>query len=437
MSLQKDFESFLSDIEPSSSIVQLTSAAQNNLRTYLDGHKEYADVCENTFLSGSYAKHTAIRPAKDDDNRDVDIVVETSHDTSSNSADVIIELRDALLDSSRYSSAHLQTHSVGINLSKLDIDVVPLASDGTNWFIGNVDDGSWSKTDPKGHLEWSTQTNEEHNGAYKPTVKILKWWRRGNCPIGERWPKGITLEKIIADCFPEDVSRYEDILIGVFQNIVEEYETDVAMGLVPQIEDPKIPENDLASSYSLSDFQGFIEGIESALEILNEEGSTNATWRKILGDRFPKGAGPASASLSKACLLPLDEALHVAHRQTPPWPISARKPSLIIVADVAFPDGHIERITDNDSVIPKECSIDYRVCRSRALSGLPVRWEVVNTGEEAYKAKCPRGEFETSNIPQGGRHEETAYAGRHYVKAYVIKKGRCIAFSKEFFINVE
>ena len=102
MSLQKDFESFLSDIEPSSSIVQLTSAAQNNLRTYLDGHKEYADVCENTFLSGSYAKHTAIRPAKDDDNRDVDIVVETSHDTSSNSADVIIELRDALLDSSRY-----------------------------------------------------------------------------------------------------------------------------------------------------------------------------------------------------------------------------------------------------------------------------------------------------------------------------------------------
>lgn len=422
MSLQKDFESFLSDIEPSQSTVQSISTAQNNLRSYLDGHGDYAEICESTFLSGSYAKHTAIRPAKDDDNRDVDIDVETSHDISSNSTDVMIELRDALLDSSRYSSAHLQTHSVGINLSKLDIDVVPLASDGTNWFIGNVDDGSWSKTNPRGHLEWSTQTNKEHNGTYKPTVKILKWWRREKCPKEERWPKGITLEKIIADCFPEGVSQYEDILIGLFQNIVEEYETDVSMGLVPQIEDPKIPDNDLASSYSLSDFQGFINGIKSALEILNEEGSTNTAWRKILGDRFPKSANSASSSSPNACLLPIDEALHVAHRQTPPWPISVYKPSLIVVADVTFPDGHTKRITDNDSVIPKECSIDYRACRSRALLGLPVKWEVVNTGEEAYEAKCPRGEFEPSNIPQGGRHEETAYAGRHFVKAYVIKK---------------
>lgn len=437
MSLQKDFESFLSDIEPSSSTVQSISSAQNNLRSYLEGHENYADVCEDTFLSGSYAKHTAIRPAKDDDNRDVDIVVNTNHDTTSNSADVIIELRDALLDSSKYESALLQSHSVGISLSKLDIDVVPLATDGSCWYIGDIDNGNWVKTDPKGHLEWSSQVNKEHGGKYKPVVKILKWWRREKCPDEERWPKGITLEKIISDCFPEDVSHYEDIVIGVFQNLIDEYKLDISMGLVPQIEDPSVPGNDLASGYSISDFQGFINEVESALKILNEEGSTNTSWRKVLGDRFPSGQARSSASLSTIKLMSLEDALRVSHRQSPPWKIVARKPSLIVAADVTFPDGSIERISDNDALIPKGCQIDYKVCRSRALSGLPVRWEIVNTGQEAYDANCPRGEFEISNITQGGRHEETAYSGRHYVKAYVLKNGRCVAYSKEFFINVE
>lgn len=437
MSLQKDFESFLSDIEPSSSTVQLISSAQNSLRSYLEGHESYVDVCEDTFLSGSYAKHTAIRPAKDDDNRDVDIVVNTNHDITSNSADAIIELRDALLDSSKYESARLQSHSVGISLSKLDIDVVPLATDGGDWYIGDIDNGNWTKTDPKGHLEWSSQVDKEHDGKYKPVVKILKWWRREKCPDGERWPKGIALEKIVSDCFPEDVSHYEDIVIGVFQNLVDEYKLDISMGLVPQIEDPSVPGNDLAAGYSIADFRGFINEVESALKILNEEGSTNTSWRKVLGGRFPSGQTHSSASLSTIRLMSLEDALRVSHRQSPPWKIIARKPSLMVAADVTFPDGSTERISGNDALIPKGCQIDYKVCRSRVLAGLPVRWEIVNTGQEAYDANCPRGEFEISNITQGGRREETAYSGRHYVKAYVLKNGRCVAFSKEFFINVE
>ena len=437
MSVQGNFESFLSDIEPSSSIVQTISTAQVSLRDYLNSHDEYGEVCDNTFLSGSYAKHTSIRPAKDDDNRDVDIIVNTTHDISSNSANAIIELRDALLNSSKYSSAHLQTHSVRINLSKLNIDVAPLASDGESWFIGNLDNGNWSKTDPKGHVEWSTQTNKDHDGKYKPAVKILKWWRQQNCPEGEKWPKGITLEKIISDCYPEDVSHYEDIVIELFQNIVDEYKIDVSMGLVPQIEDPKVPENDLASGYSASDFQGFLTGVETALNILNEEGSTNASWRKVLGDRFPSESAPASSAPSTTCLMPISEALRVPHRQKPTWQFAVKKPSLMVAADVEYPDGHTERIHTDDSVIPKGCSIDYKVCRPRTLSGLPVHWQIVNTGEEAYAANCPRGEIEPSNIRQGGRHEKTAYSGRHYVKAFVLKNGRCVAFSREFFVNVE
>ena len=79
MSINDDFKTFLHDIEPSETTVNQISAAHRSLRNYLSSHEDYADVYIDSFLSGSYAKHTAIRPAKDDDNRDVDIDVETRH----------------------------------------------------------------------------------------------------------------------------------------------------------------------------------------------------------------------------------------------------------------------------------------------------------------------------------------------------------------------
>ena len=117
--------------------------------------------------------------------------------------------------------------------------------------------------------------------------------------------------------------------------------------------------------------------------------------------------------------------------------MACQRPGVIVVADVTYPDGKRERITTNDRVIPKKCEIDYKVLRPLSLATAKVKWQVVNTGAEAQAANQPRGEFNDSNIEKGGRHESTAYRGRHYVQCFLIKNGRCAAYSKEFFINVE
>ena len=435
MSLQDDFKTFLSDIEPSKSTVDSIASAHDSLRSYLEQHEDYSKRCIKTYLSGSYAKHTCIRPAKDDDHRDVDVVVETDYETVSDSADVIIELRDALLESSKYDSAHLQTHSVGIELSKIDIDVVPLASEGERRFIGCIDDASWTETNPKGHIDWSTEVNKEHNGKYKPVVKIMKWWRREKCPDDRRWPKGITLEKIIADNFPDGDALYEDLVIGLMENIVDSLSEDVEKGLVPAVIDPVLDTNNLAAGYTNADFSSFLSAIEECLDVIQEHGSCNDSWREILGSRFP--VSTKNQSNSTLALMPTASALCVSHRQQPPWPITKKKPGVIVIAEVTFPDGHVERISNNGRTIPKNCGIDYLVLRSKGLSSLTAKWQVVNTGAEAYAATCPRGGFENSNIRNGGRHEATAYTGRHYVQCFLIKNGVCVAHSNEFFINVE
>lgn len=436
MSLSDDFNSFLSDIEPSKTTVNEIVRAHTNLRDYLETAEGFGDHCESTFLSGSYAKHTAIRPVKDEDNRDVDVDVESDYTVFDDATEVLEGLRDSLRLNENYSSAEVQRHSVGIQKANLDIDVVPLAQLGDSWYIGDSENGTWKKTNPKGHKQWSSDFNQEHFRKYKPIVKMMKWWRREHCPEDVRWPKGITLEKLIADNFPSSDGTYDELLISLFDSIITSYATDIAMGLVPFIDDPSLSGNDLADGYSFEDFKDFYDKVGEHSDLLGQEGSDNNVWRTIFGNRFPKGSSNSVNELSPDVFTPISEALVVSHRQPRIWHFSVHKPRLIIIADVVFPDGAKKTISSNDMVIPKGCKITYRVLRAPSLANRTVKWQIVNTGDDARANNCLRGEIEDSNRTNGARFEETAYVGRHYVQCFLLKAGNVVAFSKEFFINV-
>lgn len=436
MSIREDFSTFLSDIEPSKTTVDEISSAQNALRDYLATHKSYTSCYKETYLSGSYAKHTAIRPVKDDDNRDVDIVVETSHTINDDAAEVLKELRDALAECDKYSSASVQTHSVGVQLSKLDIDVVPLATSGSRWYIGNRVNDSWKETNPRGHKGWSTEFNQAHDNRFKPVVKIFKWWRREHCPKDSRWPKGITLEKIIADNFPADTAPYDDLVSSVFRSIIDSYSENLDDGDIPCIEDPSLPGNDLAEGYSIDDFNAFCDEIRRAIDLIDQNGSCNDTWRSILGNRFPAGDSKTVSSLSTQRYLPIEQALVVKWRKPCPWPIKARGFGIQISAEVIDGNGKTFSISNNGEAISKGCKITYHALRSSRLPTHTMMWQIVNTGKEALQDNCPRGEIAEANLKNGSRVETTAYVGRHYVQCFAIRNGECIARSKEFFINV-
>lgn len=437
MSINEDFKKFLSDIEPSGSTVKEISSTQQSLRDYLSSHEVYSKHHLTTYLSGSYAKHTAIRPAKGDENRDVDIIVETNYTIAENSAEVLRELRDVLLESDKYSSARLQTHSVGIQLSNLDIDVVPLVVKDGVYYIGNSETGEWKRTNPKRHKEWSSEVNGEHDGKYKPVVKIIKWWRREHCPEGVRWPKGITLEKMIADNFPEESAPYDDLVMSVFRSMHDCYADDIEAGSVPVIRDPALSENNLALGYCIDDFRDFDAKVQSVIGLLDGEGSTDESWREILGGRFPSGSTKQAFSLSETVYMPVGKAVTVGWRDELPWPLKVKGFGIQIMAEAETADGQKYVIHNNDQPIPKGCEIIYHALRRPTIPDDCIRWQIVNTGEEAAAVKCLRGEIVDTNEKKGSRKESTAYTGRHYVQCFAVLGGRCIARSKEFFINVE
>lgn len=436
MAKQADFDAFLKNIEPSPTTVSYISSIQTNMRGYLKDHKNYKNIHTDTFLSGSYAKHTSIRPVAGDSKRDVDIVVVTGYSCDKNSTDVLNELRDTLAEKSDYSSAKVQHHSVGINMSGVSVDVVPVITDDNDdllYYIGDLETGDWSASDPKGHKVWSTEVNKNNNGKYKPLVKIFKWWRRVNCPMDRKFPKGIVLEKIIADNLGDCSLSTEDFFIGTMQNIISTYKEDyVSQGVNPVIDDPsnKIPENDLLFGYSTDDFSAFIEKLEEHENLLNTKGTTNDTWRTILGTEFPKGTATNSLALHS-----LQMCISAPHRQRPIWPVQRGGAAFISVCVINPSDKQIE-YTNNGVPLEKNCALLFR-----ALTGVKppytVKWQIVNTGLEAQNANCLRGNFEDSDEGINGKREITLYSGTHSVQCFIIKRGVCVAKSQAFIINIQ
>ena len=434
MAKQKDFDSFLKNIEPSSSTVQYISSVQTNLRNYLKTHDTYKNIHVDTFLSGSYAKHTSIRPVKNEKKRDVDIIVVTNYTDNEDSADVLEELQEVLKESSTYDTATIQRHSVGIEMGQVSVDVVPVISDSDDnelYYIGDSENGDWTITDPKGHKTWSTTVNQDNNNEFKPLVKIFKWWRRTNCPADVKYPKGITLEKLIADNLGDSASSTEDFLIETMENIVSTYKESFAdLDVVPTLEDPsdKIEGNNLLAGYSSTDFSSFIYKLDEHIKLLNDEGTENDTWRKILGTEFPKETKAKSAYNLIVCE-------NAGHRQKMPWSYS-RGGVAFIALEVKDKYGNRVQYESNGDPLEKSCSLYFR-----AYTGVKppytIKWQVTNTGEEAMQAGCLRGNFESSDIGVNGKHEETSYTGSHSVQCFVIKNGVCVAKSRDYIINIE
>ncbi len=138
MAKQKDFDSFISNIEPSKTTVSYISSVQNNLREYLENHSEYKDIHKDTFLSGSYAKHTSIRPKKDDSKRDVDIIVVTNYSQDDNSINVLEELQSVLKEKDLYKTAKVQSHSVGIELENISLSEILIYLQTSIPFYNNI-----------------------------------------------------------------------------------------------------------------------------------------------------------------------------------------------------------------------------------------------------------------------------------------------------------
>lgn len=183
---------------------QRTSAArsQNSLRNVLCDHT-FGNRVLDTYLSGSYARDTAVRPLDD-----VDVVVIVNPDAWESDwfsarpdpEKVLASFAGAIRRRYPQSSVHMQNRSIGLKLYQLDIDVIPAIDDGRDLlYIPDRSKQEWIKSAPKRHTNIATQVNNMRDGKFKPLVKLLKTWNN-NLPT-TAYVKSFLIETIAARMF--------------------------------------------------------------------------------------------------------------------------------------------------------------------------------------------------------------------------------------------
>ncbi len=124
--------------------------SRNTLREALRTDEKFSKLHAETFLSGSYKRDTAIRPAKIDgvlQRPDVDIIVVTNHTEDDDPHAVLDALHQALVDAG-YKNLKINRRSIAVTLATVDMDVVPVIEDGDAYLIPDVELKEWLPTRP-------------------------------------------------------------------------------------------------------------------------------------------------------------------------------------------------------------------------------------------------------------------------------------------------
>ena len=288
MELAADFKALLSSIEPTDDHVAAAKSAHEKVRDQLRTDEEFKEAHKDTFLSGSYARHTAIN-----DINDVDVICIVDIDHSITAPEVVLAWTQSILGK-YYKTTKRQGRSVGVQAAKgVWLDIVPATpmngDDGPLW-IPDREAKQWVQTHPKGQIKAAADKNKTTNGYYVQVVKLMKFWR-DRLPTESCRPKSYILESLVYHTIGLPTSHAKAV-VSVLEGIERSYGAYPSTGVVPSIPDPGYASVNVAKHWESSEFNDFMNQVKTAASTARkaldsaDEAESRRLWRQLFGAKF-------------------------------------------------------------------------------------------------------------------------------------------------------
>ncbi len=178
--IQSSFQKLKENLEPTVLQKETLSTRQTNIRTALA--KEI--TIDDSFLTGSYSRHTLIAPLKEAD-IDIFVVLPSSyyhHYNNQNGGQAgLLDWIKRVLKRTYPSTPDVSRsgQAVTTRFTDFEVDVVPgFNRSGGGYLIPNSVTQSWISTDPKKHVEIFSSSNVKHGGDLVPLIKMIKAWNK-------------------------------------------------------------------------------------------------------------------------------------------------------------------------------------------------------------------------------------------------------------------
>lgn len=244
---------------------------------------------DRTFLTGSYDRHTKIRPLED-----VDIFAVVDPDGAQaglrdEPPAAIIAALVADLDG-RFRSVDSDGMAVQVSMSDDDgqarFEIVPAFSHPVAGFEApDPDRGSWIRTDPDAHAVLTAGKNSACGQKWVPFVKMAKGWNAENGrPVGQSF----LIEVMALELVRSPFGRYQDELTMFFANVARRIDGPWAdpADVGPDVDELLTP----ADRDRIRNAANQAQEIAEEAVFLEDEGEDRKAvvrWRDLFGNRMP------------------------------------------------------------------------------------------------------------------------------------------------------
>lgn len=152
------------------------STRQQNVRKAVEQEMNVLD----SFLTGSYSRHTIIAPLKEAD-IDIFIVLNSSYYYDLDGPASLLDKVKRVLKKTYPNTPDISRNGQAVTIQFTDfmVDVVPgFYRKSEGYLIPNSITEKWISTDPKKHVEIMANANSIHEDDLVPLIKMIKGWNK-------------------------------------------------------------------------------------------------------------------------------------------------------------------------------------------------------------------------------------------------------------------
>jgi hypothetical protein len=289
MTVSEAFQRFKGCLELPASHSQRASTAQQELRQRLSAHLSV----EDSFLTGSYARHTKIYPLND---IDVILVRNGARVGLTASGGVLpSQALDEVAGAARSAFGNgvvikKQAKSVNLSFTSIDFgfDVIPAWLRQPNgYWIPDTNTSGWIPTDPDAHAQMMTDANDRSGGRLKPVIKMVKHWSRKNYDLFCSFHLELICEWVFRQSRVDNFQTGVALVLVSLPRFVGVQVMDPIYGL-HRVDKPLSTE-DLQKLHNRATYDADNARAAIQLETAGRHAEAIEKWRYIFLDGFPIG----------------------------------------------------------------------------------------------------------------------------------------------------
>ncbi len=284
------FKQFLTEeVNLNESRIDTLEQKIESIKTFL---KDNFDCYQKVEKQGSYAMQTIIKPVKENDEFDADLLVYCSEMESWEPANYIQKLYDLFKNSGNYSHmVKRKTRCITLDYSgDFHLDLVPCVKKDDKTFICNHEENEFEETDGTGYRQWLSDKTTYTTGELKRVTRLIKYLRdhKKNFSV-----KSILLTTMLGNSVDSILQTECTDTPTALLKIVNSLNTYLRNNpQMPVIKNPILPNEDFNRHWDQEKYENFCNKIsiyhEKIDDAYNEENRNSSIrkWRKVFGDKF-------------------------------------------------------------------------------------------------------------------------------------------------------